>query len=78
LENEELELFERAARALAERARRDAEGAKGTSVERIHGRTQAGFLRMAERIKQLGRRPIRSDRRRTCARYGVEKRSLPG
>jgi len=35
-EGTELELVERACRALAERARRDAEPAKGMSVERIH------------------------------------------
>jgi hypothetical protein len=50
-EGRELEIVERACRSLAERARRDAEGAKGTSVEKIHKETQAHFLRVAERIK---------------------------
>jgi hypothetical protein len=50
-ESDELEIVERACRNLAEMARRDAEGCKGNSVEQIHRRTQARWLRMAERIK---------------------------
>jgi len=50
-EGEDLELVEQACRELAERARRDAEAVKGTSVEPIHKSTQARFLGMAERLK---------------------------
>ena len=50
-EAEDLELVERACRNLAEMARRDAEGCRGNSVERIHRKTQARWLRMADRIK---------------------------
>jgi hypothetical protein len=48
---DDLELVERACRALAERARHDAEAVPGTPVEYIHKTTQSRFLRMAERIK---------------------------
>ena len=57
-EGEDLELVEQACRELAERARRDADALKGTSVERIHESAQARFLGMAERLKiasRLGR-----------------------
>jgi hypothetical protein len=50
-ENEDLELVERSCRALAERARRDAEGCKGNFVERLHRSAQAQWLRLADRIK---------------------------
>ena len=50
-EGNELEIPERACRNLAEMARRDAEGCRGDSVEQIHRRTQAHYLRMAERIR---------------------------
>jgi hypothetical protein len=50
-EGNDLELIERACRNLAEMARRDAEGCKGNSVEQIHKRTQARWLRMAEKIR---------------------------
>ena len=50
-EGEDLELVEGACRELAERARRDAEAVKGTSVEPIHKSTQARFLGMAARLK---------------------------
>ena len=55
--DEDLELFEQAARALAERARRDAEGCKGNSIEQIHRRSEARFLRFADRIKAVRSRP---------------------
>ena len=48
---DDLELVERACRALAERARQDAEAVPGTPVEYIHKTTQSRFLRMAERIR---------------------------
>jgi hypothetical protein len=57
LENDELELFERAARALAERARRDAEGCAGNSVAQLHRTEQARFLRFAERLRAARSRP---------------------
>ena len=50
-EGEDLELVEQACRELAERARRNAEAVKGTSVERVHKSAQARFLGMAERLK---------------------------
>ena len=50
-EGNELEILERACRNLAEMARRDAEGCRGNSVEQIHRKTQARWLRMADRIK---------------------------
>jgi hypothetical protein len=37
----DLEILERAARALAERARRDAENVRGTTIEKIHRETQS-------------------------------------
>ena len=55
--DEDLELFEQAARALAERARRDAEGCKGNSIEQIHRRSEARFLRFADRIRAVRSRP---------------------
>jgi hypothetical protein len=48
---EDLELVEQACRELAERARRDAEVVKGTSVEPAHKYAQRRFLGMAERLK---------------------------
>ena len=57
LNNDELELFERAARVLAERARRDAEGTKGTSIGRIHRDQQTRFLRFADRLKAARAEP---------------------
>jgi len=48
---EDLELVEQACRELAERARRDAEVLKGSSVEPIHKYAQRRFLGMAERLK---------------------------
>ena len=57
LTNDELELFERAARVLAERARRDAEGTKGTSIERIHRDQQARFLCFADRLQAARAEP---------------------
>jgi cell division GTPase FtsZ len=48
---EDLELVEQACRELAERARRDAEVVKGTSVEPAHQYAQRRFLGMAERLK---------------------------
>lgn len=50
-EGEDLELVEQACRELAERARREAEAVKGTSVEPVHKSAQARFLGMAERLK---------------------------
>jgi hypothetical protein len=50
-EGEDLELVEQACRELADRARRDAEAVKGTSVEPVHKSAQARFLGMAERLK---------------------------
>jgi ribosomal protein S10 len=50
-EGEDLELVEQACRELAERARRDAEAVKGTSVEPVHKSAEARFLGMAERLK---------------------------
>jgi dihydroneopterin aldolase len=50
-EGEDLELVEQACRELAERARREAEAVKGTSIEPIHNSTEARFLGMAERLK---------------------------
>ena len=60
LTNDELDLFERAVRALVEQARTDAERLKGTSLEGIHLRTQARFLRLAERLKAARNAPDRS------------------
>jgi hypothetical protein len=48
---EDLELIEQACRELAERASRDAEVLKGTSVEPLHKYAQRKFLGMAERLK---------------------------
>ena len=53
----DLELVERACRALAECARRDAESAKGSSLELIHQGAQRRFLGMAERLKVARRLP---------------------
>jgi ribosomal protein S10 len=50
-EGQDLELVEQACRQLAERARRDAEAVRGTSVEPIHKNAQQRFLGMAERLK---------------------------
>jgi hypothetical protein len=50
LTHDEVELFERAARVLAERARRDAENVKGTSVARVHRDEHERFLRFADRL----------------------------
>ena len=52
-----LEIRERAARALAERARIDAENVRGTTVERIHREVQAQHLGFADRIKAVRNRP---------------------
>jgi hypothetical protein len=46
-------MLERTARALAEFARRDAENARGTSVEKIHRETEARYLRFADRIRAV-------------------------
>ena len=51
LKPDELELFERAARALADRARREAENAKGASIEQMHRRSEVRFVRFADRLK---------------------------
>jgi hypothetical protein len=56
-EGEDLELVEQACRALAERARRDAESAKGSAFEQIHQGTERRFVRMAERLKVALRLP---------------------
>ena len=53
----DLEILERAARAFAERARIDAEGTKGTSIEQIHREAQAQYLRFADRIKAVRGQP---------------------
>ena len=58
-EGADLELVERACRALAECARRDAESAKGSAFEQIHQGTQRRFLGMAERLKVARRLPDR-------------------
>jgi hypothetical protein len=50
--DEELELIERACRAVAARARRKAERLEGTPNEQVYRSTQARFLRIAERIKE--------------------------
>jgi hypothetical protein len=50
-EGEDLELVEQACRELAERARREAEAGKGTSVEPVQKSAEAKFLGMAERLK---------------------------
>ena len=57
IEDKELELVERACRSLAEIARRDAEAAKATTVERIHLEARAELLRIAERISAARREP---------------------
>ena len=41
---DELELLERAARVLAEHARRDADNVKGTTVEALHRSEAARFV----------------------------------
>jgi len=56
-EGADLELVERACRALAECARRDAESAKGGEFEQIHQSTHRRFLGMAERLKVARRLP---------------------
>jgi hypothetical protein len=56
-EGDDLELVERACRALAETAGRDAESVKGSSFEQIHQLTQRRFLGMAERLKVARRLP---------------------
>jgi hypothetical protein len=53
----DLQFLERAARALAEQARIDAENVRGTTVEKIHRETQARYLRFADRIKAVRSRP---------------------
>jgi predicted glycoside hydrolase/deacetylase ChbG (UPF0249 family) len=53
----DVEILERAARALEERALIDAEGTKGTSIEEIHRESQAQYLRFADRIKAVRSRP---------------------
>jgi hypothetical protein len=53
----DVEILERAARALEERARIDTEGTKGTSIEEIHRESQAQYLRFADRIKAVRSRP---------------------
>ena len=58
-EGADLELVEQACRALADRARRDAESAKGSAFEQIHQGTQRRFLGMAERLKVARRLPDR-------------------
>jgi hypothetical protein len=58
-EGADLELVERACRALAERARRDAESVKGGAFEQIHQGAQRRFLGMAERLKVARRLPDR-------------------
>jgi aminoglycoside phosphotransferase (APT) family kinase protein len=49
----DLEMLERAARALAELARIDAEGARGNTIEKIHRESQARYLRFADRIRAV-------------------------
>jgi hypothetical protein len=56
-EDQDLALVEQACRALAERARRDADSAKGGVYEQIHKGAQKRFLRMAERLKVARRLP---------------------
>ena len=56
-EGDDLELVERACRALAERARHDAESVKGSEFEQIHQGTQRRFLGIAERLKVARRLP---------------------
>jgi hypothetical protein len=56
-EGEDLELVEQACRALAERASRDAESARGSVFEQIHKSAQRRFLGMAERLKVARRLP---------------------
>jgi hypothetical protein len=56
-EEQELELVERTFRVIAERARRDAERAKGTTVERLHREAREKCLRIAERIKAARGKP---------------------
>jgi len=56
-EGDDLELVERACRALAECARRDAESVKGSAFEQVHQGTQRRFLGMAERLKVARRLP---------------------
>jgi hypothetical protein len=63
----DVEILERAARALEERARIDAEGTKGTSIEEIHRESQAQYLRFADRIKAVRSRP--TPRAAECAAY---------
>jgi hypothetical protein len=50
-------MLERVARVCAEQARRDAEGARGTSVEKLHRETQARYLRFADRVRAVRNRP---------------------
>ena len=56
-EGDELALVERACRALAERARRDAELSEGRAFEHIHKRAHRRLLGMAERLKVARRLP---------------------
>jgi len=53
LSDEELELVEQACRSLADRYRRDAEAAAGSSVQAIHLQSQAKLERMAERVRRF-------------------------
>lgn len=57
LENEQLKLLERVCRLLAERARRDAEGARGTTMERIQRDAQAAFEQLADRLNAARAEP---------------------
>jgi|KBSMisStandDraft_5_1062788.scaffolds.fasta_scaffold54998_4 hypothetical protein len=67
-EGADLEFVERACRALAERARREAESAKGSTFEQIHQGTQRRFLGMAERLTAARRLPDREPPRSSSNR----------
>ena len=49
--DEDLELVEQACNELADRARREAELARGTPVERVHNYAERRFLGIAKRLK---------------------------
>ena len=67
----DLELLKRMARGLAEIARKDAENVRGTSVEQIHRKTMARYLRFADRIKAVRSRPAPEPPRITSHRYAA-------